>query len=131
MDLKPPRNRKVNKCTFDVPPITNHRLIPVNGRLVKNKANRNYFDYVKAECVDQSIIPFDGDVFFCIKWYRKTKSGDVPDRWKSLCDALQAKTNYGFGFYEDDKQIKAFFVERFDNDKKNSRIEVLCWSYSD
>lgn len=83
---------------------------------------------VQAYCIENSIKPFDNDVFLKIHWYRKSKRGDVPDRWKTLCDALQAKDNYGHGCYLDDKQIKIFCVERIDGDS-NPRIEVTCTAY--
>lgn len=116
------------ELTLPIPPITNHRLIPVNGRLIKNKANRDYYNEVKAICIEKRVEPFDGDVDLRIVWYRKSKRGDVPDRWKGLCDALQAKDNYGYGIYHDDKQIKSFTVTREDGDA-NPRIEVTCIAY--
>lgn len=94
--------------TLPVPPITNGRLQPNRRRgLYRNSANSKYQELVKLKCLEQRVKPYKNDVAMRIWWYRKHKKGDVPDRWKDLCDALQ-----GYA-YENDNQIADFHVARF------------------
>lgn len=55
-----------------------------------------------------------------LEWHRARRIGDLPDRWKDLLDALQAKDNHGFGPYVDDKQITKITMVRFD------KLEAAC-----
>lgn len=70
-----------------------------------------------------------------IAWYRERKAGDIPDRWKDVCDSLEAKEKINgkwvkcnFGAYLNDSQIASFRVDRYDNDKNNPRVEITVWS---
>lgn len=130
------RSRK--RLVVPVPPTTNDRL---KGTVRKSKTgkryqgsrlakrNRAYQDAIRDFCATEGIKPFAGDVGMKITWYRSAKRGDVPDRWKDLCDALQANKNpYGkFGIYFDDSQIADWRVIRDDSDKNNPRCEIDVW----
>ena len=123
--------------TLPVPPVTNTRLKADRGRLYRHRKNSDYQDVVRLECISQRVRPFPGDVSMSIHWYRESRRGDLTDRWKDVCDALQSvkKDNNtkkmfdtGFGAYYDDKQIACFSVHRTE-DPKNPRIIVHIRPY--
>jgi Holliday junction resolvase RusA-like endonuclease len=113
---------------FPVPPTTNKRLTPAirtakDGHKYAGLARRGdrtgYQETVKKLCMIARIKPISGDVRMDIKWYRADKRGDVPDRFKDLCDALQGWA------YHNDSQIAEFEVRRSDAEPKNPRIIVM------
>ena len=53
----------------------------------------------------ERIKPYLGDVIVELTWFRTEKRGDICERFKDLYDALQSETNYGYGPYENDRQI--------------------------
>lgn len=111
--------------TLPVPPITNQRL-QINRKtksFYRNPKNTNYQEIVKLLCLQEKLVPYQKDVAMRVWWYRKDKRGDVTDRWKDLCDALE-----GFA-YVNDSQIADFHVARFPlnqglPDQKESHILV-------
>jgi Holliday junction resolvase RusA-like endonuclease len=88
------------------------------------KKHREYQAHIRKLCIEEKITPIEGDVSVTIRWYRKRKQGDVPDRWKDLCDALQTGKRFKFGAYKDDSQIAEFYVKRLDTEPKESRVVV-------
>jgi len=95
--------------TLPVPPITNTRLKPNRkGGFYRDKKNSDYQDLVKAICMKERVQPIDGEVEMNVWWHRKARRGDITDRWKDLCDALQGHA------YENDSQICVFHVKRTD-----------------
>lgn len=110
-----------------VPPTGNNRL---TGSVRKTKTGKSYIgtrrsneatqyqQTVKLLCNVARLKPFKCNVDMSIQWYRKIATGDVPDRWKDLCDALESYA------YVNDSQIDYFSVKKWDTDKLNPRIEV-------
>jgi Holliday junction resolvase RusA-like endonuclease len=124
------------RLCLPVPPIGNHRLKGImrrtkNGKIysgvMRSREATTYQRSIKWFLRAERIRPYSKDVAMVVHWFRSRRAGDVPDRWKDLCDALEADN--GFGIYENDSQISDFMVYRDDSDPKNSRIEVLIYEY--
>lgn len=120
-----------------VPPPVNKRLIGSIRRATsgkkyagfrRTKAANQYQDAIRVICAKEKVKPLHGDVVVFVTWHRARRAGDVVDRWKDLCDSLEAEKNHGFGPYVNDDQIQMFTARRIDDDPKHSRIVVKVWA---
>ena len=105
-------------ATLPLPPTSNHRLFPINGRLVKAKANRNYQKDIAS--LKSNFKPFIKPVGIEIVFYRPRLAGDIDGRIKTLFDALSGI------IYEDDGQIEYMSVWN-KKDKDDPRVELVAY----
>lgn len=101
-----------------LPPISNNRLIPVRGRLILAKPNRNYHKDIQKLGMGKK--PFQKPVCMEIVFYRKMARGDIDGRLKSLFDSLKGI------MYLDDGQIDEMHVFN-KKDAANPRVEIICY----
>jgi Holliday junction resolvase RusA-like endonuclease len=94
------------------------------GRVVvfMTKEAREYKKNVANRALAAGARPLEGDVTLCVKVFRPMRRGDLMDREKVLCDALQGVA------YMNDSQIRRAEFELFD-DKDNPRVEVEVEPY--
>jgi Holliday junction resolvase RusA-like endonuclease len=120
------------KIILPVPPTANTRLkFSHQGHYYTPKAVKTYQAKVRQIVMEEAIKPYENDVAVHLTWYRARKSGDLPERFKDLYDALEAKRNHGFGPYFNDKQIAEEHKRRDDTDKDNPRVEVIFYEIND
>jgi crossover junction endodeoxyribonuclease RusA len=106
-----------NTLILPYPPSVN-RYLGYNrqtGRRYLRPDGKAYITEVKR--IGVSCIPLLGDVCFTMWLYRPLKAGDLLNRDKVLCDALEGI------LYKNDKQIAEAHLYRFD-DPENPRVEV-------
>lgn len=108
-------------ATLPLPPISNHRLIPVvikgKPRLIKSKVNDGYHTDLKK--LRNPHKPFEKPCMIEIVFYRQRRSGDIDGRIKTLFDALKGI------MFDDDVLIEEMRVWN-KHDKDDPRVEVLC-----
>lgn len=123
--------------SIPVPPATNKRLkaASIVRKKGRNNAGKRYLGLIRTKEVTQyqdslrqltqqvrfktRTQPIQEEVEVVIHWARNQSiRGDVPDRWKDVCDGLQPH------IYLDDAQIRRFLVERFDGFKSDPHIEM-------
>lgn len=98
-----------------LPPTSNQRLVPINGRLVKAAKNRQYHkDLAKLKWGRL----LEKDLSLSLVIYRPQNRGDIDGRLKTLFDALSGL------LYKDDKQIVEMHVFN-KTDPKNPRVELI------
>lgn len=107
-------------ATLPLPPISNHRLIPVDGRIVLAKGSRRYINDIKKL---RTAKPLEGDVYIGIVFFRQRNQGDIDGRLKSLFDALAGV------MFLDDKQVVRMHVKNC-TDSSDPRVEVECFHES-
>lgn len=95
------------------PPSANRYWRTFRGRTVVSAEAKAY----KKDVSLKGCIPFDGPVALTVRLYRPQKSGDLDNRLKVLCDALNGHA------WHDDKQVEEIHAYRYD-DKANPRVEV-------
>lgn len=95
------------------PPSTNRYWRTFRGRTVVSAEAKAY----KKDVSLKGCIPFPGPVALTVRLYRPQRSGDLDNRLKVLCDALNGHA------WHDDKQVEEIHAYRFD-DKTNPRVEV-------
>jgi Holliday junction resolvase RusA-like endonuclease len=132
LPVPPPTNKrkKATKCKRTDPAKIAKKGLYYAG-IRTTHVVKDYQEQVREIVKKRKIRPLTGNVSVLITWYRQAKRGDIVDRWKDLCDALQAKfvfkrkTYVGdYGVYVDDSQIARFYVERNDTDPKHPRVVV-------
>lgn len=105
------------KITLPYPPSANRYWRTFRGHTVVSDEARKYKVTVglamKAACGRIHT----GAVVLIAHFYRPQKSGDLDNRLKVLCDALNGHA------WHDDKQVEEIHAYRFD-DKANPRVEV-------
>ena len=137
--------------SLPIPPIANHRLVPVNGRLIKSKDSREFDKAIQLWILRQksAIFPIRHkikewiDVGYCLKvdlkytWEKSkiiTKNGlpqrlDLDGRIKEILDALA--DIYDF----DDKYVISLTASKTYWNKSwsevNASIEPHSWELSD
>lgn len=120
--------------TLPEPPSANRYWRVFKGRVVKSKAAREYAKAVKAAAkkvlgdgpedysawngsesyFGTSRAPFTGPVIVTIHWCRAKKMGDLANREKVVCDAVQGL------LYVDDKQICELHMYRHESPRRGS-----------
>lgn len=106
------------EATLPLPPTSNHRLIPINGRLVKASPNRNYGKDIAKLGIGKK--PLQKPLGMEIVFYRKMSRGDIDGRLKTLFDALSGV------IYKDDGQIEEIHVWN-KKDAEDPRVELICY----
>lgn len=118
-------DERVISLTLPMPPSSNRywRTIayiskktrkPAAATFVSDEAKKYKADVAKIASL--SVLIFS-EIAISVKVFRERRSGDLDNRLKVLCDAMQGV------IYADDKQIVKIAAERFE-DKKNPRVEV-------
>ena len=95
------------------PPSANRYWRTFRGRAVVSAEARAY----KADVKLKGCIPFVGPVALIARFYRPQRSGDLDNRLKVLCDALNGHA------WDDDSQVVEIHAYRHD-DKARPRVEV-------
>lgn len=89
-----------------------------------SREGRQYKEAVHVEWCKAGMprIPAGAICSLSVTWYRKAQRGDLDNRLKAACDALQTLV------YENDRQIVELHAFRMDDPKK-PRIEVRIDTY--
>lgn len=111
-----PNPPAVNNLYFDriIPPNYPERPRPIVKRVLTDEG-REFKETVArftAGCV-----PFVGEVWVILKWYRPRRIGDIDGILKIILDGMSGHV------YADDKQVARLHVDRFE-DAKRPRVEV-------
>jgi len=127
-------NSRELRFTLPYPPSQNRywrsRAVRINGKWVSqtyvSTEAKQYKAAVRGLVSAMRLAPFPADVEIAVEvmLYRPRRVGDVDNRVKVLFDALNGVA------YADDKQIKKYAVERFE-DKTFPRVEIFLKIFSE
>lgn len=107
------------ELSLPVPPSLNSKYKTTKtGKFYVVNEHKSYTKRVREICVTRRIKPLKGPIGMEIKWYRKTKQGDIDSKLKTLLDALAGCA------YEDDSQITELSIYRLDTESFNPRVVV-------
>lgn len=113
------------ELTLPEPPSANRYWKVWRGRAVKSKEARAYALQVKYLAIQQHVrAPITGDVALTVHWYRARRAGDLDNRLKCLLDSLKGIT------YADDKQVRRFTAERFDDIEPSGIIKLTVEQFA-
>lgn len=113
----------VQRCTLEVPPTANKRLVPGirDGKptLYTRKSTKLYKKICDLPtCGLRPVLP-PAEVEIWITWYRSSpRDGDTDNRVKQALDVLQGRA------YLNDAQVRRHHVERNDSEPTRPRLRI-------